>query len=46
MYVTDVPVIDRLTDPEAEAQSKRAERAHQTNLEVHVWAASHTGRRY
>lgn len=47
MYVTDVPVIDRLTADEIETRAERwREVQTDRNLDVHVWAARHTGRSY
>lgn len=42
MYVTDVPVIDRLTDSELEEREHRRHVAQDVNLDVHLWALSHT----
>lgn len=44
MYVTDIPVMDRITDRELEQrESHRADLTNQS-LSVHVWAARHTGK--
>jgi hypothetical protein len=45
MYVTDVPVFDRLTDPEIEARDRRAREEHNAALQAHIGATRPT-RRY
>lgn len=38
MYVTDVPVIDRMTDPELEERDQRARKEHNLALLDHIRA--------